>query len=142
MMFSLHKANCRLCFKSFTVPINGVKNNFTLLYYNREINSFSFFNWNEDSEIKKIVSDIIEHNENIQILNDNSKGVTVGQIIALMADEKWELVNDNYRCPRCKYRFTKVSNEERRTINLNSLTFNRFLYNQKIERDKLIEVFK
>ncbi len=142
MIFSLHKANCRLCFKSFVVPINGVKNNFTFLYYNREVNSFSFFNWNEDSEIKKIVSDIIEHNENIQILNDNSKGVTVGEIIALMAGEKWELVNDIYRCPRCKYRSTKVSNEERRTINLNSLTFNRFLSNQKIELDNLIEFFK
>ena len=140
MIFHLHKANCKLCFKSFTVPV--VKNGFTILYYNREINTFSFFNWDKDSEIKKLASDIINSNENIQVLNDNSKGGTFKQIISLMADGKWEVVDDNYRCPRCKFRLVNVSSEEKSTIDLNTLSFNNFLSNAKTELSKLLEKLK
>lgn len=140
MKFHLYKANCKLCFKSFTVPV--VKNGFTILYYFREINSFSFFKWDEDSKIKKIVSDIIDSNVNVQILNDNSKGGTFKQMIALMADGKCELVDDNYRCPRCKFRFVNISAEEKGTIDLDTLTFNNFLSNSKIELTKLLEKLK
>ena len=143
MTASFFKSRCLICLKGFEIPKIDGKPYDSSLYYDKTQKIFAHFTWDNKKEINSLISDFLFANPKFQEKNDDTKGNTVRQLVAVIADGNWEPILGFNRCPRCGIKLNSVSNTVTGFKEISDLTFvNIFRLNKEQQMQTLFQKTK
>lgn len=117
------KVRCFICFKRFEVP-RLPNSAYGEQLFSNDKNEFRYFNWLDNEDIKNSVDYILSQDADLQIENDRTKGNTVFEIVAQLADGNFKAEFGYSKCTRCKNRLHSQPNTKVAKIAVKLLTFN------------------
>ena len=127
MTVAFFKSRCLICWKQFEIPKLPDSSYGDNLYYDKKDKTFGYFSWFDNKNIEAYINSFLSFNDELQTLNDNTKGNTARQLVGLIADGDNECMLGLFRCPRCGFKLTYTSDTRMTFRDINELSFSKFL---------------